>query len=161
MALWGTRDSYSITGTANVSNSVATTTVTGSNTATFITEIDIGDALVIAGKRRRVTAISAANSLTIDTAWDGANQTGATITGQDVPKYVTAAEISSNNIIGVDDTEAALAANKARGINTPGWTKFVTYTDMHGTTRYKTEPLVVMSSGVTSDAPDDTIAADS
>jgi hypothetical protein len=156
MALWGTRDSYSITGTANVSNSVATTTVTGSNTATFITEIDIGDALVIAGKRRQVTAISAANSLTIATAWDGANQTGATITGQDVPKYVTAAEIASNNIIGVDDTEASLAANKARGIN-----KFVTYTDMHGTTRYKTEPLVVMSSAVTSDAPDDTIAADS
>ena len=158
MALWGTRDSYSITGTANVSNSVATTTVTGTNTA-FDTEVNIGDALVIAGKRRQVTAISAANSLTIATAYDGANQTGATITGQDVPKYVTAAEIASNNIIGVDTTEAALAANKARGINTPGWTKFVTYTD--GTTRYKTEPLVVMSSGVTSDAPDDTIAADS
>lgn len=160
MALWGTRDSYAIANTISVSNTVATTTVTGTNTA-FTTQIDIGDALVIAGKRRKVTAISAANSLTIDPAWDGANQTGATITGQDVPKYVTAAEISSNNIIGVNDTEATLAANKARGINTPGWTKFVTYTDMHGTTRYKTEPLVVMSSAVTSDAPDDTIAADS
>jgi len=160
MALWGTRDSYSITGTANVSNSVATTTVTGTDTA-FTTEVDIGDALVIAGKRRQVTAIASATSLTIGDAWDGANQTGATITGQDVPKYVTAAEVSSNNIIGVDDTEADVAANKARGINTPGWTKFVTYSDMHGTTRYKTEPLVVMSAAVTSDAPDDTIAADS
>lgn len=160
MALWGTRDSYSITGTANVSNSVATTTVTGTDTA-FTTEVDIGDALVIAGKRRQVTAIASATSLTIGDAWDGANQTGATITGQDVPKYVTAAEVSSNNIIGVDDTEAGVAANKARGINTPGWTKFVTYSDMHGTTRYKTEPLVVMSAAVTSDAPDDTIAADS
>ncbi len=160
MALWGTRDSYSITGTANVSNSVATTTVTGTGTA-FTTEVDIGDALVIDGKRRKVTAVGSATAITIGTAWDGANQTGATITGQDVPKYVTAAEIASNNIIGVDDTEATLAANKARGINTPGWTKFVTYTDMHGTTRYKTEPLVVMSSAVTSDAPDDTIAADS
>jgi hypothetical protein len=160
MALWGTRDSFSITGTANVSNLVATTTVTGTNTA-FTTEVDIGDALVIAGKRRQVTAIASATSLTIGDAWDGANQTGATITGQDVPKYVTAAEVSSNNIIGVDDTEAGVAENKARGINTPGWTKYVTYTDMHGTTRYKTEPLVVMSAAVTSDAPDDTIAADS
>jgi hypothetical protein len=160
MALWGTRDSYAITGTANVSNSVATTTVSGTGTA-FTTEVDIGDALVIAGKRRKVTAIESATSITIGDAWDGANQTGATITGQDIPKYVTVAEVSSNNIIGVDDTEAGLAANKARGINTPGWTKYVTYTDMHGTTRYKTEPLVVMSSAVTGDAPDDSIAADS
>lgn len=161
MALWGTRDSFSVTGTVDVSNTVNTTTVTGDANTVFTTELQIGDALVIDGKRRKVSAISAANSLTIGTAWDGANQTGATITGQDVPKYVTAAEVASNNIIGVDDTEATLAANKARGINTPGWTKFVTYTDMHGTTRYKTEPLVVMSSAVTSDAPDDTIAADS
>jgi len=160
MALWGTRDSYAITGTANVSNSVATTTVSGTGTA-FTTEVDIGDALVIAGKRRKVTAIGSATSITIGDAWDGANQTGATITGQDIPKYVAVAEVSSNNIIGVDDTEAGLAANKARGINTPGWTKYVTYTDMHGTTRYKTEPLVVMSSAVTGDAPDDSIAADS
>jgi hypothetical protein len=160
MALWGTRDSYAITGTANVSNSVATTTVSGTGTA-FTTEVDIGDALVIAGKRRKVTAIESATSITIGDAWDGANQTGATITGQDIPKYVTVAEVSSNNIIGVDDTEAGLAANKARGITTPGWTKYVTYTDMHGTTRYKTEPLVVMSSAVTGDAPDDSIAADS
>jgi hypothetical protein len=160
MALWGTRDSYSITGTVNVSNTVATTTVTGTGTA-FTTQVDIGDALIIAGKRRKVTAVTNATSITIGTEWDGANQTGATITGQDVPKYITAAEVAANNIIGVDDTEAAVVANKARGINTPGWTKYVTYTDMHGNTRHKTEPLVVMSSAVTSDAPDDTIAADS
>ena len=160
MALWGTRDSFSITGTANVSNAVATTTVTGTGTA-FDTEVNIGDALVIAGKRRKVTDIGSATSITIGTAWDGANQTGATITGQDIPKYVTAAEVAANNIIGVDDTEAQLAANKARGITTPGWTKYVTYTDMHGTTRYKTEVLVVMSSATTGDAPDDSVAADS
>ncbi len=160
MALWGTRDSYSITGTANVSNSVATTTVTGTGTA-FDTEVNIGDALVIAGKRRQVGAIGSATSITINTAYDGANQTGATITGQDIPKYVTAAEVEANNIIGVDDTEAALAANKARGINTPGWTKYVTYTDMHGTTRHKAEVLVVMSAATTGDAPDDSVAADS
>lgn len=158
MALWGTRDSFSITGTIAVVNT--SSTVTGTNT-TFDTQVDIGDALIIAGKRRQVTAIGSATSITIGTAWDSANQTGATITGQDIPKYVTAAEVASNNIIGVDDTEAGIAANKARGINTPGWTKYVTYTDMHGTTRYKTEPLVVMSAAVTSDAPDDTIAADS
>lgn len=161
MALWGTRDSFSVTGTVDVSNTVDTTTVTGDANTVFTTEIDIGDTLIIDGERRKVTAISAANSLTIGTAWDGANQTGTTVTGQDTPKYVTAEEIAANNIIGVDDTEAEVTANKARGINTPGWTKYVTYTDTHGNTRNKTEVLVVMSAAVTSDAPDDTIAADS
>jgi hypothetical protein len=159
MALWGTRDSFSVTGTVAISNN--TTTVTGDANTTFTTEVDIGDALVLNGKRLRVSSVSSANTLTVGTTWTGGNQTGKTVTGQDIPKYVTAEEVAANNIIGVNDTEAGVAANKARGINTPGWTKYVTYTDMHGTTRYKTEPLVVMSAAVTSDADDDTIAADS
>lgn len=159
MALWGTRDSFSITGTVSVSNNA--TTVTGNANTVFTTQLNIGDTLVINGRRRRVDSISAANNLTIGTAWNTANVSAGTITAQDTPVYVTAEEISSNNIIGVDTTEAGITANKARGINTPGWTKYVTYTDMHGNTRYKTEPLVVMSAGVSSDAPDDTIAADS
>ena len=159
MALWGTRDSFAITGTISVANN--STTVTGNASAIFTTELDIGNALVINGKRRKVTAISSANTLTIDTAWDTANVSAATITGQDTPVYVTTSEIVANNIIGVDTTEAGVAANKARGINTPGWTKYVTYTDMHSVTRHKAEPLVVMGSGVSSDAPDDSVAADS
>lgn len=159
MALWGTRDSFSITGTVSVSNNA--TTVTGNANTVFTTQLNIGDTLVINGRRRRVDSISAANNLTIGTAWNTANVSAGTITAQDTPVYVTAEEISSNNIIGVDTTEAGITANKARGINTPGWTKYVTYTDMHGNTRYKTEPLVVLGAGVSSDAPDDTIAADS
>jgi len=159
MALWGTRDSFAITGTVSVSNN--TTTVTGNASAVFTTELNIGDTLVINGKRRKVTAIASANTLTIDTAWDAANVSAGTITGQDTPVYVTVAEIVANNIIGVDTTEAGVAANKARGINTPGWTKYVTYTDMHSVTRHKAEPLVVMGAGVSSDAPDDTVAEDS
>jgi hypothetical protein len=159
MALWGTRDSFAITGTVSVANT--TTTVTGNANTVFTTQLNIGDTLVINGRRRRVDAISAANNLTIGTAWNTTNVSAGTITGQDTPVYVSAEEISSNNIIGVDTTEAGITANKARGINTPGWTKYVTYTDMHGNTRHKAEPLVVMGAGVSSDAPDDTIAADS
>lgn len=158
MALWGTRDSFSITGTASVTNT--SVTVTGANTV-FTTQVDIGDTLIINGKRRKVTDIASNTSLTIGDAWDTANVSAATITGQDTPKYVPSEDITANTIIGVDDTEAQVTANNGRGINTPGWTKYVTYTDTHGTTRYKTEPLVVMSAAVTSDAPDDTIAADS
>jgi hypothetical protein len=159
MALWGTRDSFSVTGTVDISNNA--TTVTGDANTVFTTEIDIGDTLIINGVRRKVTAVSAVDNLTIGTAWTGGTQTEITVIAQDTPKYVTSEEIAANNIIGVDDAEAGVAANKARGINTPGWTKYVTYTDTHGNTRYKTEPLIVMSAAVTSDAPDDTIAADS
>lgn len=159
MALWGTRDSFSVSGTIDISNN--TTDVSGDANTLFTTELNIGDALIIDGERRKITAIEDDDSLTISPDWVGGDVTGATVDGQDIPKYVTAAEVAANTIIGVDDTEASLAANKARGINTPGWTKYVTYTDMHGNTRHKAEPLVVMSSAVTGDAPDDSVAADS
>ena len=159
MALWGTRDSFAITGTVSVANT--TTTVTGNANTVFTTQLNVGDTLVINGKRRRVNAISAANNLTIGTAWDTANVSAGTITGQDTPVYVSAEEIVANNIVGIDNTEAGVANNRIRGLSTPGWNKYVTYTDMHGTTRHKTEPLIVISGGLTSDAPDDTVAEDS
>ena len=159
MALWGTRDSFAITGTVSVANT--TTTVTGNANTVFTTQLNVGDTLVINGRRRRVNAISAANNLTIGTAWDTANVSAGTITGQDTPIYVSAEEISSNNIVGIDNTEAGIANNRIRGLSTPGWNKYVTYTDMHSRTRHKTEPLIVISGGLTSDAPDDTVAEDS
>ena len=54
MALWGTRDSFAITGTVSVAN--GSTTVTGNANTVFTTQLNIGDALVINGKRRKVTA---------------------------------------------------------------------------------------------------------
>ena len=159
MALWGTRDSFAITGTVSVAN--GSTTVTGNANTVFTTQLNIGDALVINGKRRKVTGIASANTLTIDTAWDAANVSAGTITGQDTPAYVPTAEIVANNIIGIDTTEAGIANNRIRGLSTPGWNKYVTYTDMHSRTRHKTETLVVLGAGVSSDAPDDTVAEDS
>lgn len=44
--------------------------------------------------------------------------------------------------LGVDVAEATTAANIAKGIKTPGWTKYRTYTDNHGNTRNKAEVLV-------------------
>lgn len=150
MALWGLRDAFALTGTANVSNLVATTTVTGTGTA-FDTQLEVGDTIIIAGKKRKVAAISSNVSITIDPAWDGANQTGIFVEGQDAPKYVLASEVSGNNILGVSEVEALVATNQANGLYTPGWAKHTRYTDMHGNLRYKTEPLVVFSS-LTSDA---------
>ena len=161
MALWGKRDSFSLTGTVAVANT--STTVTGTGT-TFLTQLEKGDSIFINGRHRKVVAIVSNTSLTIDPAWNVANASGVTITGQDSPKYVPASEVSGNLIFGVDSTEATVTANKARGLTTPGWVKHVSYTDVHGRTRRKTEVLVAISTitGGGGDAnTDDTILADS
>jgi hypothetical protein len=159
MALWGKRDRYSITGTANAV--LGSATVTGNATATFTTEIDNRDSLYINGTHVKVESVTAANTLTLSTAWPSANASAQTIFGQDSPKDIQFDDIA--NIYGVDLTEAQVVANRAKGLNTPGWVRYKTYTDMHGVTRHKAESLVVMRSmtqAVASDS-EDTVAADS
>tara|TARA_B100000963_G_scaffold339042_1_gene336455 strand:+ start:182 stop:469 length:288 start_codon:yes stop_codon:yes gene_type:complete len=74
-----------------------------------------------------------------------------------------AASSQSKTVVFVDDTEAALAANKARGINAPGWWSYFTYTDAGGATRHKAEHLVTIANpdlNANETQDDDTIAAD-
>lgn len=144
MALWGKRDSFSITGTVDVSNTVANTIVVGTTTS-FTTELNIGDMLTIDSTKYKVTAIANDTYLTIDPAFSGANQTGATITGQDTPKYLTPTD--GRKTFGVDTTEAEATTRDA------GWVLRNTYTDVHGRTRDKREVLVAMSS-ISGDAED-------
>lgn len=49
---------------------------------------------------------------------------------------------NTKTIVFIDDTEAQLEENKARGLNSPGWWAYDTYTDMHGNTRHKAEQIV-------------------
>ena len=51
----------------------------------------------------------------------------------------------AKQILFIDDTEAALAENKARGLNAPGWWSYFTYTDSEGHTRHKAEHLVTIA----------------
>lgn len=73
------------------------------------------------------------------------------------PKYLNTADKAAT--YGVDVTEAQVASNIAKGINTPGWVKYTTYTDAQGNTRHKAETLVAASS-MTGDAADDSVVAD-
>jgi uridine phosphorylase len=107
MPLWGTRDSFSITGTvAFVEDSTA---VVGTSTA-FTTELDLGDVIInSAGAKYKVVAITDDENLTIAPAYATANASGQTITGQDAPKFLAAegATIQAvDKIFGVDSTEA-------------------------------------------------------
>ena len=74
-----------------------------------------------------------------------------------------AASSQAKTIVFIDDTEAQLAENKARGVGSPGWYSFFTYTDMHGNTRYKAEHLVTIAgpeANASETQSDDTIGAD-
>ena len=45
----------------------------------------------------------------------------------------------------VDNTEAEVASNRAKGLKTPGWNTYITYTDSNGNTRHKSETLVALN----------------
>ena len=69
----------------------------------------------------------------------------------------------AKQILFIDNTEAALAENKARGLNAPGWWSYFTYTDSEGHTRHKAEMLVTIAGPEANSAEtqaDDAAAAD-
>jgi hypothetical protein len=70
--------------------------------------------------------------------------------------YATAAR----RVVFVDESEATLEANTSRGLNSPGWWEYMTYTDAAGETRHKAQQLVSMGSAPanTGDADDDIVA---
>ena len=73
------------------------------------------------------------------------------------------ASSQAKTVIYVDETEAALEANKERGLNAPGWWSYFTYTDSSGATRHKAEQLVFIAGGDTNaneTQADDATAAD-
>lgn len=70
---------------------------------------------------------------------------------------------ATSTIVFVDNTEAGLAENRERGIDSPGWWKYQTYQNDDGTTRHKAELLVFISdpeANADEQLDDDTIAAD-
>ena len=74
-----------------------------------------------------------------------------------------AASAQAKTIVFVDETEAALAQNKSRGINAPGWWSYYTYSDSSGATRHKAEHLITLANADTNaneTQSDDTIAGD-
>jgi len=62
---------------------------------------------------------------------------------------------------GVDSSSPNYEAqtNRGKGIKTPGWVQYRTYTDANGNTRHKVETLVAAGS-MTGDANDDSVVAD-
>jgi hypothetical protein len=81
--------------------------------------------------------------------------------------FISGGQDANKSIIFVSKEEASLTANKAKGLTSPGWWSYKTYTDADGNVRQKSELLVAMTvaNSVSGDTgafvvPDDTIVAD-
>lgn len=173
MPLWGKIDQAAITGTVALVN--ASATVAGNTATALNTELTIGDVVYLstantaagANTRYRVDAIANGTSITLGRTYAGTTNNAATAYLQSQPTFIltnAAPGQRTNDVMGVDLTEAGVTANRAKGIKTPGWVGYQTYTDSSGATRNKVECLVhikSMTSAVASDANDDTTLADS
>ncbi|CAB4141232.1 hypothetical protein UFOVP410_71 [uncultured Caudovirales phage] len=148
MSQWGTLDTKAVTGTIAVTQN--NRAVTGSGTA-FTTELKSGQTLVIAGVEYQIDAIASNIALTLRVPYAGTTASGLTVTGNEQPAYAPHADLP--NIFGISQAEAAQTQNRAKGINTPGWVKYTTYTDAQSTTRHRAEALVAFGgTGITGDA---------
>lgn len=172
MALWGNKDSKGATGSTGLISISSAGIVSGTNTL-FTTQAAVGNYIIVFGTNTNylITSIEASTGCTVRPGINGATMvavTGATsFILSEKPIYVATAESDgstgihgdANKVYGVDVTEAATGLNRAKGLNTPGWVRYNTYTDSANITRYKSEVLVAIKT-ISGDANDDTVVSD-
>ena len=172
MALWGNKDSKTAAGTVSITTAGA---VTGTGTA-FTTAAKIGNTMTVTGTEYQIVAIASDTACTVIA---GTNNGNGTVTAKTAQSYAlsekpvfVAHESSdtggrhgnSSKVFGVDETEARVASNRAKGLKASGWVRYNTYTDAQGNTRNKSEILVAggtFTAAVMGDAADDAVLADS
>jgi hypothetical protein len=102
MALWGNKDTKSVTGTLDfVQNSAA---VVGTGTA-FTTELAVGQRIITSDGEYQVAVITDATNLTMTAEFNAASSAGETVTANEKPAYLNAADAGTT--YGVDVAEAA------------------------------------------------------
>ena len=166
MSLWGKSESQ-LAGSGTVAINLGTGVVTGTN-STFSAAM-VGSVITVgtAGTCGEAVIISRASNTSISVASTqflipdgGAGITGIAYTVTQKPKSTLGdVNYQISEIYGVDTTEqtvANAASGEARKYAPPhaGWVGILTYNDMHGNFRVKSETLVA-SSSITGDAADD------
>lgn len=157
MSLWGKFDTITVAGTVAVTNGSAAVVGTG----TSFTSLVPGITVVVAGVKYKVRSIESNTAMTLTSNYTGTTASGLTITAQDAPKNLRFTDV--RNVVFVDNTEAAVASNRAKGLKSPGWWKYTTHTTDGGSkTKHKAELLVALPvvAAVSGDANDDSIVAD-
>ena len=153
MAILGKIDALALTDTVSVAAAVGpetrsvvtldAETPAGNNfNGTGDNAVDQGDLLLIGGVSYYVEAVTSDTTLLIHT--DGGVQAAVAATRRTAPKEVAeyfakGGDSANYQLLGVDLTEAQDQGSRSRGINTPGWWLYRTYTDVSGETRHKAE----------------------
>lgn len=176
MSQWGKIDYKELLGSAAVVQGATNVTATiGSFTTANVRP---GDALLISNVKYRVAAINSNTTLTLSNPYTAATGAAKAIAVQQSPKdlltYGWTANVtydnhvSKRNVFGVDKLEVQNPDVKAKGINSPGWVHYKTWTNTQGSVRHRAETLVAMSKNFNSnavptlqvDAPDDATIPD-
>ena len=165
MPILGSTDSAAFSNTVAVTNASATVT---KNTADAIAG---GDIIVLDGTQYFVNSVDG-NTVTLGKVYAGstnASLAAAKVLRRTAPKALSdfilrggTSTASTTQIIGVSRTEAQLSENKAKGLSSPGWWAYRTYTDAAGSTRHKAECIASFKDGsaISGDYTDDAWAGD-
>ena len=143
MALWGNKDTKTVTGTlALVQNDAS---VVGTGTA-FTTELAVGQRIITTDGEYQIASITNDTNLTMTTVFGAVDSLTETVTANEKPAYLGAADAADT--YGVDTTEAGVTTE----ITAAGWVKQTTGTgNRAGRVTYET--LVAMRS-ISGDAED-------
>lgn len=176
MSQWGKLDYKELLGTCAVVEGATNVTATIGSFTTA--NVQPGDALLISNVKYRVQSIDSNVSLTLSNAYTASTGAGKAMAIQQSPKdlltYGQTANVNydlkvgKRNVYGIDKLEAQNPDVKAKGINSPGWVHYKTWTSTQGSVRHRAETLVAMSKNFNSnaiptlqiDAPDDTVVPD-
>ena len=160
MSQWGNLDYKELLGTAAVVQGATNVTATIGSFTTA--NVKPGDALYISNVKYRVASIDSNVTLTLSNAYTATTGAAKAIAVQQSPKdlltYGQTANVNydlkvgKRNVYGIDKLEAQNPDVKAKGINSPGWVHYKTWTNTQGSVRHRAETLVAMSKNFNSNA---------
>ena len=162
MAIFGKIDAATFSNNVAVTNGDATVTKNAADT------VVVGDIIELSSVPYIVREVTSTTAIELHKAYAGS--TDAALSGavrRTAPKAVAefvvkGGDSRSRDLVFVDDTEQAIAANKARGIWGPGWWLYESYQTAAGDTRHKAECIAFVhaTAAAAGDDADDTVVAD-
>jgi hypothetical protein len=164
MSQWGKLDRFEIPGTATANLGNYNVSFSQSQSA----NIAIGYALVLANVEYTIANIVNSANVTLDVPYEAANLQGITgLAIQQTPKTLRtygwggqgaanllngANTVNVRNTYGIDLIEASDPTNKRKGIKSPGWVHYQTWTTTLGSVRNRAEILVASSKNFNANA---------
>ena len=165
MAVFGTIDGKAFGNTVAVTQNDATVTKNANDA------INVGDILELINVPYIVKQVNSTTSIELHKPYVAAtnNSLGASsAVRRTAPKAVAeyvikGGDSNAYNLVFADATEQSLAVNRKRGITSPGWWLYRSFTDVEGTTRHKAECIAFVNmaaSAAVGDDADDSILGD-